>query len=84
MRSRFVSFRNGQRSIHWPKLVAFSAVAVILTSGLLEGFWYLVAGSFSPGALVVGLVLSLLVVVRTIARAVTYQEEELGMTIGSP
>jgi hypothetical protein len=83
MKPFFVSMKEGQRAVHWPKLVAFGAVVLVLSTGLVEGLWWILTGSLSGGAVVVGLVIGTLIVVRAVARAVTYQEEELEMTVGS-
>jgi hypothetical protein len=83
MRPYFVSIREGRRMVHWPKLMTFAAVVLGVTAVLVEAFWYLVAHALSTGALVVAVVIAALVVIRAVVQALTYQEEELEVTIGS-
>ena len=77
MKPPFVSIKEGQRFVHWPKLSVFAVVVMVVSAVLVEGIWYLLTSHFSGGALVVALVLGTLIVVRVVARAVTYQEQEL-------
>jgi hypothetical protein len=77
MKPLFVSIHEGQREVHWTKLSVVAVAVLALTSILLVGVWYLLSQTLSLGALIVGLVLGVMVVVRMIARAVTYQEQEL-------
>ena len=83
MKPYFVSIEEGRRVVHWPRLMSFAAVVFVVTALVVEGLWYLVAHSLSTGALVVAVVIAAMIVIRAVARAVTYQEEELEMTIGS-
>jgi hypothetical protein len=83
MKPLFVSIKENERVIHWPKLAVFAFAVMVLTIGLVEGFWYVVAGHASSSALILGLVLGLLIVVRTVARAITYQEQELENIVGT-
>jgi membrane protein YdbS with pleckstrin-like domain len=80
MKPLFVSIKEGQRVVHWPKLAAFSAAVLVLTAVLVEGLWWLLSNTLSLGALIVALVLGTLIVVRIVVRAVTYQEQELEVT----
>jgi len=80
MKPLFVSTKEGQRVVHWPKLAAFSAAVLVLTAVLVEGLWWLLSNTLSLGALIVALVLGTLIVVRIVVRAVTYQEQELEVT----
>lgn len=75
--------KNGHCTVQWPKLVAFAAVVFVLTTAIVEGAWFLLTHMLSANALVVALVFATLIVVRVTVRAVSYQEEELEMTIGS-
>jgi hypothetical protein len=77
MKPLFVSIKEGQRKIHWPKLSVFAVVVMVVTAVLVEGLWWLLTNHLSGEALVVALVLGTLIVVRVVARAVTYQEQEL-------
>ncbi len=83
MKPLFVSIKEGQRVVHWKKLTAFSVAVMILTAVLIEGLWWLLSNTLSPGALIVALVLGTLIVVRLVVRAVTYQEQELEVTADS-
>ncbi len=83
MKTLFVSIKEGQRLIHWPKLFAFAVAVLISTTVLVEGLSWMLTGHPSLGALVIGLVVGTLFVVRIIVRAVTYQEQELETTAGS-
>jgi membrane protein YdbS with pleckstrin-like domain len=83
MKPFFVSMKDGQRRVHWPKLVAFAVVVLVLAAGAGEGLWFLLTQTLSASALVVALVVGTLIVVRAFVRAISYQEEELEMTIGS-
>jgi hypothetical protein len=83
MRPYFVSIQEGRRVVHWPKLMAFAAVVLGVTAALVEAFWYLVAHTLSTGALVVAVVIAALIVIRAVVQALTYQEEELEVNIGS-
>ncbi len=80
MKPLFVSIREGQRMIHWKKMIAVSVAVIALSVGLVEAIWWLVFGTLSQGALVLTLVVGVLVFVRLVARAVTYQERELEVT----
>ena len=82
MKPLFVRMENGQCKVHWPRLVAFSAVVLILTTAVVEGLCLLLMHTLSVSALVVALVFATLIVVRAMVRAVSYQEEELEMTVG--
>jgi hypothetical protein len=82
MRPFFVSMKNGHCTVHWPKLVAFAAVVLIFTAAVIEGSWFLITHTLSVSALVVALVFATLIVARALVRAVSYQEEELEMTVG--
>jgi hypothetical protein len=73
---------NGHCTVHWPKLVAFAVVVLIVTTGIAEGLYLLLTHTFSVSALVVALVFATLIVARATVRAVSYQEEELEMTVG--
>jgi hypothetical protein len=73
---------NGQCKAHWPRLVAFAVVVLIVTIAIVEGLCLLLTHTFSVSALVVALVFATLIVVRATVRAVSYQEEELEMTVG--
>jgi hypothetical protein len=77
MKPLFVSIKEGQRVIHWTKLTAFTAAVMLLSAALVEGLWFLQTQHLSLGALIVALLLSTLVVVRAVIRAITYQEQEL-------
>ena len=77
MKPLFVSMKEGQRQIQWPKLSVFAVVVMIVTAVLVESLWYLLTSHLSGEALVVALVLGALIVVRFVVRAVTYQEQEL-------
>lgn len=77
MKPLFVTIHEGQRDVQWKKLAAFSAAVLAVLCTLSLGLWYAFTQTLSLGAVVVGLVLGLIVVVRVIARAVTYQEQEL-------
>ena len=77
MKPLFVSMKEGQRQIQWPKLSVFAVLVMVVTAVLVEGVWYLLTSHLSGGALVVALVLGALIVVRFVVRAVTYQEQEL-------
>ena len=83
MRPFFVSMKNGHCTVHWPKLVAFAAVVLIVTAAVVEGLCWLLIHTLSFSALVVALVVATLIVVRATVRAVSYQEEELEMTVGT-
>jgi hypothetical protein len=77
MKPLFVSVKENQRVIHWPKLTAFAVVVMVLSMVIAEVCWYVLAGHASPSALILGLVLGLLIVIRAVVRAVTFQELEL-------
>ncbi len=77
MKPLFVSIKENQRVIHWPKLTAFAVAVMVLAVAIVEGFWYVLVGHASPSALILGLVLGLLIVIRTVVRAITFQEQEL-------
>ena len=77
MKPLFVSNKDGQRVVHWKRLTAFSIAVIVLTALLVEGLWWLLSSTLTLGALIVGLVIGTLIVVRTIVRAITYQEQEL-------
>jgi len=81
MKPLFVRMKNGQCKVHWARLVAFSAVVAILSAAVVEGLSLLLTHTLSVSALVVALVFATLIVVRAMVRAVSYQEEELGMTV---
>ena len=83
MKPNFVSIEEGRRVVHWLRLMSFAAVVFGVTALVVEGLWYLVAHTLSTGALVVAVVIAALIVIRAVVQAVTYQEEELEMTIGS-
>jgi len=82
MKPLFVRMKNGHCTVHWPRLVAFAAVVLIVTTAIVEGLSFLLTHTLSVGALVVALVFAALIVVRAMVRAVSYQEEELEMTVG--
>lgn len=77
MKPLFVTIHEGRRDVQWTKLVGFSAAVLAVFCALSLGLWYAFTQTLSLGAVVVGLVLGLIVVVRVIARALTYQEQEL-------
>jgi multisubunit Na+/H+ antiporter MnhE subunit len=77
MKPLFVTIQDGRPDVHWTKLTAFALTLVAVTSALAVGLWYLVTQTLSVGALVVGFVLGVILVVRFVARAVTYQAREL-------
>src|SRR5271166_1110024 len=83
MKPLFVSIKEDQRVVHWKKLTAFSIAVLVVTALLVEGLWWLVSNTLSPGALLVALVLGTLIVVRVVVRAITYQEQELEVTAES-
>jgi Flp pilus assembly protein TadB len=83
MKPLFVSIKEDQRVVHWKKLTAFSIAVLVVTALLVEGLWWLVSNTLSPGALIVALVLGTLIVVRVVVRAITYQEQELEVTAES-
>ncbi len=80
MKPLFVSIKEDQRIVHWKKLTIFSVAAMVLTALLVEGLWWLLSNTLSLSALIVGLVLGTLIVVRLVVRAITYQEQELEAT----
>jgi hypothetical protein len=82
MKPYFVSMQEGRRVVHWTRLMSFAVAVFAVTALAVEGVWYLVAQTLSSGALVVALVIAALIVVRAVVRALSYQEEELEMTIG--
>jgi hypothetical protein len=82
MKPLFVRMKNGHCTVHWPKLVAFAVVVLILTTAIVEGLCLLLTQRLSVSALVVALVFATLIVVRATVRAVSYQKEELEMTVG--
>ena len=77
MKPLFVSMHEGQRKIHWTKLLIFCVSLLVVTSVLAAGVWHLLAGTWSFGALIVGLVFGVIAVVRMVAKAVAYQAKEL-------
>ena len=77
MKPLFVSIKEGQRLIYWPKLCSFAVLVLVVSAVLVEGVWYLLTDHLSGEALVVALVLGTLIVVRFVVRAVTYQVQEL-------
>jgi hypothetical protein len=77
MKPLFVSIKENQPVIHWPKLAVFACAIMVLTIGLVASAWFALAGHVGAPALILGLVFGLLIVIRVIARAVTYQEQEL-------
>jgi hypothetical protein len=85
MKPLFVSMKEGQRLIDWSKLLVFAVLVMIVAAVMVEGAWYLLWSHLSGEALVVSFVISALIMVRVVARAVAYQEEELAVeeTVGS-
>jgi hypothetical protein len=81
MKPLFVSMNEGRRVVHWPRLAAFAVVVLIVTTGVVEALWWLLAHTLSVGALVVALVLGTPIVIRAVVRAISYQEQELEMTV---
>ena len=77
MKPLFVSIHEGQRVVHWTRLSLFAVAVLAATSVLSLGVWYLLSQTVSLGALLVGFVLGVVILVRAIARAVSYQEQEL-------
>ncbi len=77
MKPLFVSIKGDQRIVHWKRLTAFSVAVMVLAAVLVEGLWWLLSNTLSLEALIVGLVLGTLIVVRMVVRAITYQEQEL-------
>jgi hypothetical protein len=77
MKPLFVRIRERQREVQWTKLTLFAVAVLAATPVLSLGLWYLLSHTLSVGALIVGLVLGVVIVVRFIARAVSYQEQEL-------
>jgi glycerol-3-phosphate acyltransferase PlsY len=82
MKPLFVRMKNGQCKVCWPRLMAFAAVVLIVTTAIVEGLCLLLTHTLSVSALVVAIVFATLIVVRAMVRAVSYQEEELEMTVG--
>jgi len=83
MKPLFVSNEDGQRVVHWKKLTAFSVAVMVLTAVLVEGLWWLLSNTHSLSAMIVGLVLGTLIVVRMVVRAITYQEQAIEVTAES-
>lgn len=82
MKPYFVTMQEGRRVVRWPRLVGFAAGVFAATAVVVEGLWFLAAGSLNTGALIVAVVIAAMIVIRAVVRALTYQEQELEMTIG--
>jgi hypothetical protein len=83
MKPLFVRLKDGQVKVFWSRLLAFSAIVLLLTAAVFEGLSLLMWHALSISALVVALVVATLIVARTMVRAVSYQKEELEMIAGS-
>ncbi len=77
MKPLFVSMNRGKPDVHWTKLSIFCVILLLVTAAVTVGLWYVLSGTWSLGALIVGLVFGVPLVVRVVARAVTYQEHEI-------
>jgi len=77
MRPLFVTINKGQPDVHWAKLSIFCLILMVVTGAAAVGAWYLLSGTWSIGALIVGLVFGVTMVVRVVVRAITYQEQEI-------
>lgn len=83
MKPLFVRTKNGQPDVQWPKLAAFSTAVMVVTVVSVEALWYVLTSQLSLGALLAAVVIGILIVVRLVVRAVTYQEQELEVELGT-
>jgi len=73
MKPLFVSTRNGERYIHWPKFLGSAAILALAAAAVAEGLSLLFAGRLSLGALVFAETMVVLLLVRILIRTAAYQ-----------
>lgn len=77
MAYRFVSMKDGERSVHWLSLGGFAVFVFVVVPLTIEIAWYWATGDWSKEALLVAGFLASLIVIRAILRAYSIPEDEL-------